>query len=159
LKDQPGGLSKAIFLGSGSEATDATIKLITQYWHAKGQPQRRNLIARKQSYHGNTLGALSVSGHKSRRDMYSDFMSGTVSFVDPCYAYRCRTVRESDEEYVQRLKQQLDDEFQALGPGTVAAFFTEAIAGSTLTWVPAVPGHFQAVREVCDKYGALLVLD
>jgi adenosylmethionine-8-amino-7-oxononanoate aminotransferase len=142
LNDQPGGPRKAIFLGSGSEATDATIKLITQYWHAKGQPQRRNFIARKQSYHGNTLGALSVSGHKSKRDMYSDFMSGKVSFVDPCYAYRCKTVRESDSEYVQRLKQQLDDEFQALGPDTVAAFFAEAIAGSTLACVLAVLGHF-----------------
>jgi len=95
---QPSGLSNAIFLGSGSEATDATIKLITQYWHAKSHPQRRNFIARKQSYHGNTLGALSVSGHKSRRDMYSDFMSGKVSFVDPCYAYRCKTASESDGE-------------------------------------------------------------
>jgi hypothetical protein len=159
LNDQPGGLSKAIFLGSGSEATDATIKLITQYWHAQGQPQCRKFIARKQSYHGNILGALSVSGHQSRRDMFSDFMSRKVSFVDPCYAYRCKTVSELDEEYVQRLRQQLDDEFQALDPDTVAAFFAETIAGLILACVPAVPGYFQAVREVCDKYGAILVLD
>ncbi|EXJ84576.1 hypothetical protein A1O3_05246 [Capronia epimyces CBS 606.96] len=159
LKDTPGGLSKAIFLNSGSEATDATIKLVVQYWNTRGQPQRRNFIARKQSYHGNTLGGLSMSGHQSRRAMYADFMTDRVSFVDPCYAYRCKLDNETDEMYVQRLKQQLDDEFQALSPDTVAAFFAETIAGSTLACVPAEKGYFQAVREVCDKYGALLVLD
>jgi adenosylmethionine-8-amino-7-oxononanoate aminotransferase len=91
--------------------------------------------------------------------MYADFMSRKVSFVDPCYAYRCKTVSESDEKYVKRLKEQLDDEFQALGPDTVAAFFSETIAASTLACVPAVPGYVQAVREVCDRYGAHLVLD
>ncbi|RDW80105.1 hypothetical protein BP6252_04743 [Coleophoma cylindrospora] len=159
LKNRPGGLSKAIFLNSGSEATDTTIKLITQFWHAKGEPQRCNFIARKQSYHGNTLGGLAISGHQSRRQMYSHFMPSNVSFVDPCYAYRCKLAGETDAEYVERLKQQLDNEFQALGPNTVAAFFAETIAGSTLACVPAVPGYFQAVREICDKYGALLVLD
>jgi adenosylmethionine-8-amino-7-oxononanoate aminotransferase len=159
LKDKLGGLSKAIFLGSGSEATDATIKLITQFWNAKGQSQRKNFIARKQSYHGNTLGALSVSGHKSRREMYADFMGRNVSFVDPCYMYRCKAVGDLNEQYVESLKKQLDDEFQRLGPDTVAAFFAETIAGSTLACVPAEKGYFQAVREACDKYGAVLVLD
>jgi len=159
LKDAPGGLSKAIFLNSGSEATDTTLKLIIQYWHAKGEPQRVNFIARKQSYHGNTIGGLCISGHKSRRAIYGNLLSKHVSFVDPCYAYRNKLSGETDAEYVQRLKQQLDDEFQARGPETVAAFFAETISGSTLACVPAVPGYFQAVQAVCDKYRALLVLD
>lgn len=159
LKNKPGGLSKAIFLNSGSEATDTTIKLILQYWSAKGEPERCKFIARKQSYHGNTLGGLSVSGHESRRKLYGGFMSKNVSFVDPCYAYRCKLPGETDEQYVERLAKQLDDEFQSLGSNNVAAFFAETIAGSTLACVPAVKGYFQAVRQICDKYGALLVLD
>ena len=159
LRDKPGGLSKAIFLNSGSEATDAVLKLVTQYWHAKGQPQRRNFISRKQSYHGNTLGALCITGHEGRRKLYQDWMSSNVSFVDACYSYRGKYDGESDEAYVQRLKEQLDAEFQRLGPDTVAAFMAETIAGSTLACVPAVDGYFKAVREVCDKYGALLILD
>ncbi|TVY40471.1 putative aminotransferase [Lachnellula subtilissima] len=160
LKNKPGNLVKAIFVNSGSEATDAAIKLATQYWHEKGEPARRNFISRKQSYHGNTLGALSVSGHASRRALYADWVSHNVSFVDPCYAYRGKAdVEETDEQYVARLKQQLDDEFQRLGPNTVAAFFAETISGTTLGCLTAVSGYFKAVREVCDKYGALLVLD
>lgn len=164
LRNKPGGLVKAIFVNSGSEATDAAIKLATQYWAEKGQPRRRNFIARKQSYHGNTLGALSVSGHVARRALYADWVSSNVSFVDPCYAYRGKRSQvdgeiETDEQYVARLKQQLEDEFQRLGPDTVAAFFAETVSGTTLGCLPAVPGYFRAVREVCDKYGALLVLD
>ncbi|KAI9736210.1 MAG: hypothetical protein M1834_001095 [Cirrosporium novae-zelandiae] len=159
LKNNPGGLSKAIFVNSGSEATDTSIKLVTQYWQEKGEYQRRNFIARKQSYHGNTIGALCVSGHDSRRNMYKDWISNNVTFVDPCYAYRCKHNGETDEKYVARLRQQLEDEFQRLGPDTVAAFYAETIVGSTLGCLPAVKGYFKAVRAVCDKYGALLVLD
>ena len=90
LAHQPGGLSKAIFVNSGSEATDAALKLAVQFWHEKGEKKRTHFIARKQSYHGNTIGALCVSGHDSRRELYKDFMSSNVSFVDPCYAYRLK---------------------------------------------------------------------
>jgi adenosylmethionine-8-amino-7-oxononanoate aminotransferase len=159
LKDSPGGLVKAIFVNSGSEATDAALKLASQYWHEKGEPQRVNFISRKQSYHGNTIGALSVSGHDSRRSLYRNWLSHNVTFVDPCYAYRAKFVGESDSDYVERLKQQLEQEFLRLGPGTVAAFVAETISGTTLGCLPAVPGYFKAVKEVCDKYGALLILD
>lgn len=159
LKGHPGGLSKAIFLGSGSEATDAVLKLVTQYWHARGQPQRANYIARKQSYHGNTLGALSVSGHEGRRTMYKQWLSHNVSFVDACCGYRGKVDRESDDEYVKRLVCQLENEIRRLGPATVAAFIAETVSGSTLACVPAVKGYFQAVRAVCDRYDILLVLD
>lgn len=159
LSHSPGGLSKAIFVNSGSEATDAALKLASQYWIERGQPQRTNFIARKQSYHGNTLGALSVSGHASRRAFYAPWLSQNVSFVDPCYAYRAKTYGESDPEYVRRLAAQFEAEIQRLGPDTVAAFVAETVPGTTLGCVPAVPGYFTAIRQICDKYDILLILD
>lgn len=159
LKHKPGGLTKALFYNSGSEATDAAIKLATQYWHEKFEPQRVNFVAREQSYHGNTIGALSVSGHRSRREPYLRWISKNVSFVEPCYPYRAKRDSETMEGYVARLKQQLEDVFQQLGPRTVAAFIAETVTGTTLGCVPPVPGYFKAVREVCDQYGALLILD
>ena len=159
LGHNPGGLSKAIFVNSGSEATDTALKLATQYWCEKGQQQRVNFIARKQSYHGNTLGALSVSGHESRRVLYGHLLAHNTSFVDPCYEYRCKTRGESTESYVATLKEQLENEVQRIGPNTVAAFIAETVSGSTLGCVPPVPGYFKAVREVCDKYGIVLILD
>lgn len=159
LAGAPGGLTKAIFVNSGSEATDAVLKLTTQYWHARGRPERCNFIARRQSYHGNTLGALAVTGHEGRRTMYSRWLPDNVSFVDACYGYRGKRVGETDEAYVARLREQLVAEFERLGGDTVAAFIAETVGGSTLACVPAVPGYFQMVREVCDEYGALLILD
>lgn len=159
LRDAPGELTKAIFVNSGSEATDAALKLATQYFYEIGQRQRVNFIARKQSYHGNTLGALSISGHESRREYYRPWISNNVTFVDPCYAYRAQNPGETEAQYVLRLKNQLEDTFQALGPDTVAAFVAETVSGTTLGCVPPVPGYLQAVREVCDKHGALLILD
>ena len=159
LEDRPGGLSRAIFVNSGSEATDAALKLASQYWCEKGQRQRVNMIARKQSYHGNTLGALSVSGHETRRAFYGHLLAQNTTFVDPCYAYRCKRLGETDKEYVTRLKKQLEDEILRLGPDTVAAFVAETVSGTTTGCVPPVAGYFKAVREVCDKYGVLLILD
>jgi adenosylmethionine-8-amino-7-oxononanoate aminotransferase len=159
LADAPGGLVKAIFVNSGSEATDAALKLASQYWVERGQPQRTNFIARKQSYHGNTLGALSASGHASRRAFYECWLSQNVTFVDPCYAYRAQHASESTEEYVRRLKVQLEDEILRLGPDTVAGFIAETIPGTTLGCVPPEAGYFQAMQEVCDKYDILLILD
>lgn len=159
LQDRPGDLSKAIFVNSGSEATDAAIKLATQYWHERGLPNKRNFIARKQSYHGNTIGALCVSGHSSRRAMYGDWLSDNVSFVDPCYAYRLKADGETDEEYVLRLANQLEEEILRVGPENVGAFIAETVSGTTLGCLPAVPGYFKAVRDLCDKYDVLLILD
>lgn len=159
LADSPGGLVKAIFVNSGSEATDAALKLATQYFCEVGQTKRVNFVSRKQSYHGNTLGALSVSGHESRRAYYRPWIANNVSFVDPCYSYRAKEARETDAQYVTKLKQQLETEFLRLGPDTVAAFVAETVSGTTLGCVPPVPGYFKAVREVCDRYGVLLILD
>lgn len=159
LSHRPGGLSKAIFVNSGSEATDAALKLAVQYWHEQGQPQRSHFIARKQSYHGNTIGALCVSGHESRRAFYKDFMSSNVSFLDPCYAYRMKGDNESDEAFAQRLARQFEDEILRVGPERVAGFVAETVSGTTLGCLPAVPGYFKAVREICDRYSILLILD
>lgn len=159
LGDSPGGLVKAIFVNSGSEATDAALKLATQYWYEIGQRQRVNFIARKQSYHGNTIGSLCVSGHESRREFYKPWLSNNVTFVDPCYGYRAKIGDETDEQYVERLRAQLEEEFIRLGPNTVAAFMMETVSGTTLGCLPPVPGYLKAMREVCNKYGALLILD
>lgn len=159
LSGSPGGLVKAIFVNSGSEATDAALKLATQYWCELGEMKRTNFIARKQSYHGNTIGALSVSGHESRRAYYRPWMTNNVSFVDPCFGYRAKLDGEDDERYVARLKGQLEDEILRLGPKRVAAFIAETVSGTCLGCLPPAPGYFKAVREVCDKYGILLILD
>ncbi|KAF4984883.1 hypothetical protein FZEAL_36 [Fusarium zealandicum] len=155
LEGQPGGLSKAIFVNSGSEATDAAIKLATRYWHERGMPQKHHFIARKQSYHGNTIGALCVSGHDSRRAMYRHWLSSNVSFVDPCYTYRLQGARETDQEYVGRLADQLEGEILRVGPENVSAFIAEPVSGTCLGCVPAVPGYFKAVRDICDKTGTM----
>ncbi|KAJ5094419.1 hypothetical protein N7456_010280 [Penicillium angulare] len=159
LANKPGGLSKAIFVNSGSEATDAALKLAVQYWHEKGQPQRTHFIARKQSYHGNTIGALCVSGHESRRAYYKDFMSSNVSFVDPCYAYRMKHDHESDQSFVDRLARQFEDEIIRVGPDRIAGFVAETVSGTTLGCLTAVPGYFKAIRDICDRYEILLILD
>lgn len=159
LRSRPGGLSKAIFVNSGSEATDAALKLAFQYWREVGQPQKRYVIARKQSYHGNTIGSLCVSGHDSRRALYSDWMSTNVRFVDPCFAYRFKRPNETDDMYVQRLADQFESEILNLGPRNVAAFIAETVSGTTLGCAPATKGYFQAMRALCDKYGILMILD
>ncbi|KAL5335168.1 pyridoxal phosphate-dependent transferase [Aspergillus crustosus] len=159
LSHKPGGLSKAIFVNSGSEATDAALKLAVQYWHERGQPQRTQFISRKQSYHGNTIGALCVSGHESRREFYQAFMSSNVSFLDPVYAYRMKDDSESDADFAQRLARQFEDRILEIGPDRVAGFMAETVSGTTLGCLPAVPGYFKAIRDICDKYEILLILD
>lgn len=160
LEHRPGGLSKAIFVNSGSEATDAALKLASQYWHERGHPDKQHFIARRQSYHGNTIGALCVSGHDARRAAYQAWLSSNVSFVDPCYAYRLkRAGAETDDAYVRRLADELEAEILRVGPDKVAAFVAETVSGTTLGCLPASPGYFKAVRALCDKYDILLILD
>ncbi|XEV05501.1 hypothetical protein FSHL1_010788 [Fusarium sambucinum] len=153
-----GGLSKAIFVNSGSKATDAAMKLATQNWCERGMPQKCHVIARKQSYHGTTIGALCVSGHDSRRKMYRPWLSQNVIFVDPCFPYRLKG-NESDEAYAKQLADQLETEILRIGPENVSVFVAETISGTTLGCVPAVTGYWKAVRQVCDDYDVLLILD
>ncbi|TDH61797.1 aspartate aminotransferase family protein [Dankookia rubra] len=155
----PGGLTHAYFCSSGSEANEAAIKLARQYFLEVEQPQRTRFIARRQSYHGNTLGALSASGNAMRRAPYAPLLSPAFSHVSPCYAYRDRGGDETDAQYVARLMAELEAEFQRLGPDTVIGFIAEPVVGATLGCATALPGYFEGVRAVCDRHGALLILD
>ncbi len=159
LADAPGGLTHAWFCSSGSEAMEAAIKLARQFFVEIGEPERQCVIARRQGYHGNTLGALAAGGNMARRALYAPLLSGAFSHVSPAFAYRFQRAGESEDEYVARLAAELDAEFQRLGPGRVAAFCAETVVGATSGCVAAPPGYFAAVRQVCDRYGAVLILD
>ncbi len=159
LADEPGGLTHAFFVSSGSEAMEAAIKLARQYFIEAGQPRRTCFVARRQSYHGTTLGALSAGGHAARRAPYEPILSTAFSRVSPCFAYHFQASGEGDAQYVERLAAELEAEFQRLGPDTVAAFCAETVVGAATGCVAAVPGYFAAMRAVCDRHGALLVLD
>jgi adenosylmethionine-8-amino-7-oxononanoate aminotransferase len=159
LGNEPGGLTRALFVSSGSEAMESALKLGRQYFVEKGQGQRTRFIARRQSYHGNTLGALAVGGHAFRRAPYEPILSPLSTRVSPCFPYHYKGPEESDESYVKRLVAELDTEFQRVGSDTVIAFVAETIVGATSGCVTAVPGYFAAIRKVCDRYGALLILD
>jgi len=154
----PAPLEKAYFVSGGSEAIEAALKLARQYYVEKGEPQRRYLIGRRQSYHGNTLGALAVGGNAWRRRQFQPLLI-EASHVAPCYAYRDQRTGESDAAYGERLAAELDAEIQRLGADQVIAFVAETVVGATLGAVPPVPGYFRRVREVCDRYGILLILD
>ena len=154
----PGALDKVYFVSGGSEAMEAAIKLARQYFLEIGQPQRRHLIARRQSYHGNTLGALATGGNQWRRAQFEPLLID-VTHVSPCYAYRDREPDETDEAYGERLATELEAAVERLGPDTVMAFVAEPVVGATAGAVPPVPGYFRRVREVCDRHGILLILD
>jgi adenosylmethionine-8-amino-7-oxononanoate aminotransferase len=155
----PGGLTHAYFVSSGSEAMEAALKIARQHFLEAGQPRRTRFIARRQSYHGNTLGALAAGGNAMRRAPYEPILSQAFSHVSPCYAYRDQRAGEDDAAYVARLAAELEAEFQRLGPDTVIAFCAETVVGATLGCATALPGYFRAMREVCDRHGALLILD
>ena len=154
----PGDLNRVYFVSGGSEATEAAIKLARQYYVEKGQPERKHLIARKQSYHGNTLGALAAGGNEWRREQFSPLLID-VSHISPCYEYVERENAETAFEYGQRAAQELEDEILRLGPDNVMAFMAEPVVGATMGAVTPVEGYYTRVREICDQYGVLLILD
>lgn len=154
----PKGLDKVYFVSGGSEAIEAALKLARQYHVERGEPQRRFVIARQQSYHGNTLGALAVGGNVARRQQFEPLLV-QATHVSPCYAYRGRLDGESDEAYGERLAAELESAIERLGGDSVIAFVAETVAGATLGAVPPVAGYFRRVREVCDRHGVLLILD
>jgi adenosylmethionine-8-amino-7-oxononanoate aminotransferase len=156
---EPGGLSSVYFVTGGSEAIEAALKMARQYFLEIGQPRRTRFIARRQSYHGNTLGALAAGGNAWRREPYAPLLSDAFSHVTPAFAYREQRASETEESFVRRLVADLEAEFQRLGPDTVAAFIAEPVVGATAGCVPAPDGYFRAVRDVCDRHGALLILD
>jgi len=154
----PAPLEKVYFVSGGSEAIEAALKLARQYFVEKGEPQRRYLIGRRQSYHGNTLGALAVGGNAWRRKQFEPLLV-EATHVSPCYAYRGKQAGEMDAAYGERLAAELEAEIRRLGGDKVIAFVAETVAGATLGAVPPVAGYFKRVREVCDRHGVLLILD
>jgi adenosylmethionine-8-amino-7-oxononanoate aminotransferase len=154
----PAPLEKVYFVSGGSEAIEAALKLARQYFVEQGEPQRRYLIGRRQSYHGNTLGALAVGGNARRRKQFEPLLI-EATHVSPCYAYRGKLAGETDAAYGERLAAELEAEIRRLGGDKVIAFVAETVVGATLGAVPPVPGYFKRVREVCDRYGVLLILD
>ncbi len=158
VADAPSGLSRVYLVSGGSEAVEAALKMARQYFVETGEPQRRRVIARKQSYHGNTLGALAAGGAEWRREPFRPLLI-EAHHIDPCYAYRYRLAGESEEAYAARAAQALEDEILALGPETVMAFIAETVVGATLGAVPPVADYFKRVRAICDRYDVLLILD
>ncbi len=154
----PSGMARVYFVSGGSEAMEAALKLARQYFVEIGEPERRHVIARFQSYHGNTLGALSAGGNIWRRKQFEPLLVD-VSHVSPCYAYRGKQPGENHDAYGRRLVAELEAEIARLGPRNVIAFVAETVVGATLGAVPPVPGYFRGIREVCDRHGILLILD
>ncbi len=154
----PQGLGHVYFVSGGSEAVEAALKLARQYFVETGEPQRRHFIARRQSYHGNTLGALAIGGNAWRREPFLPILI-EAHHVSPCYAYREQRPGESDDAFTQRLADELESKILELGPDTVAAFIAETVVGATAGAVPPVGDYLRKIRAVCDKYGVLLILD
>jgi adenosylmethionine-8-amino-7-oxononanoate aminotransferase len=155
----PGGIGRVYLVSGGSEAMEAAVKLAHQYFLEIGEPQRRNFIARWQSYHGNTLGALSAGGNRWRRAQFEPLLSPAMHHVSPCHYWRWHEPGESEEAYGERLAGELEATIRRLGPETVAAFVAEPVVGATMGAVPPVPGYFRRIRDICDRHGILLILD
>ncbi len=154
----PAGIDKVYLVSGGSEAVEAAIKLARHYVIEKGEPERHRLISRRQSYHGSTLGALAAGGNVWRREPYAPLLIETLQ-IGPCYEYRGRREDESAFDYGQRVADELETEILAAGPETVMAFIAEPVVGGTAGAVPAVSGYFERIRDICDRYGVLLILD
>ncbi len=158
IEHAPGDLDRVYFVSGGSEATEAAIKLARQYFLEIGESDRRHVIARRQSYHGNTLGALSAGGNAWRRAQFDPILV-EMTHIAACYEYAEKPESENSFDYGQRVANELEAEILRLGPETVMAFMAEPVVGATLGAVPAVQGYFKRIREICDTYGVLLILD
>jgi adenosylmethionine-8-amino-7-oxononanoate aminotransferase len=158
IEDAPAGLSHVYFVSGGSEAIEASLKMARQYFVEKGEAKRTKVIARRQSYHGNTLGALAAGGNEMRRTQFRPLLIETAH-ADPCFAYRYKEAGESDEDYAIRAAKSLEDKILELGPDTVIAFVAETVVGATAGAVPPVADYFKRIRAICDRYGVLLILD
>jgi hypothetical protein len=154
----PHGMGHVFFVSGGSEAIEAALKLARQYFVERGELGRRYIVARRQSYHGITLGALAVGGREWQRRQFAPLLI-EAHHVSPVYEYRDREADEAPQAYGERLAREIEDKLQQLGPGNVIAFLAETVVGATLGAVPAVPGYFTRVREICDRHGVLLILD
>jgi adenosylmethionine-8-amino-7-oxononanoate aminotransferase len=153
-----GNFARVYFVSGGSEGIEAALKLARQYFVETGEPSRAHFIGRRQSYHGNTLGALAVGGNAWRRAQFAPLLVETAH-IAPCYAYRERKEGENEQAYGARVADELEEAIDRLGAGRVIAFVAETVVGATLGAVPPVPGYFRRIREICDRHGVLLILD
>ena len=153
----PEGLGHVFFCSGGSEATEAAAKMARQYFLLANEPKRYKVVARWQSYHGNTLGSLSMSGNIARRRRYVPML---IDFphIPPAYCYRCPFGKTRDTCDLDCARA-LDTEIKAQGPEHVSAFIAEPVVGATLGTVPAPEGYFQLIREICDTHGVLFISD
>jgi adenosylmethionine-8-amino-7-oxononanoate aminotransferase len=154
----PAGLSNVYFVSGGSEGVEAALKMARQHFVEKGEPERSLFVARRQSYHGNTLGALAVGGNEWRRRQFAPLLIDVLR-VAPCYAYRDQRADESEAQYTQRLLDELDATISAAGPKRVIAFVAETVVGATAGATTAPAGYFKGVREICDRHGVLWIAD
>ena len=154
----PKQFNRAYFVSGGSEAVEAALKMARQHFVEQGKPSKTEFIARRQSYHGNTLGALSVGGNQWRREPFKPLLS-TAHHIDPCYAYRHQNNDETEDDYSIRTANQLEEKILELGAENVMAFIAEPVVGATSGAVPATKGYFKRIREICDAYDVLLILD
>ncbi len=159
IERAPAGFGRAYFLSGGSEANETAMKLARQVHLERGHTEKSHFIARHQSYHGNTVGTLSLCGYPARRRPFEPILLPNVSHIAPCYAYRHQRDDESLEDYGLRAAGELEQEILRVGPEKVAAFFAETVVGSTLGVVVAAPGYFKEIRRICDKYDVFMVLD
>ncbi len=158
VADAPDGISHAYLVSGGSEAVEAALKLARQYFTERGEGQRRHIIARRQSYHGNTLGALAVGGNAWRRAQFQPLLM-EAHHIAPCYAYREQRQDESEADYALRAAGELEAKIEELGAETVIGFVAEPVVGATAGAVTAAAGYFRKIREICDRHGILLILD
>jgi adenosylmethionine-8-amino-7-oxononanoate aminotransferase len=158
LVERSPGLDRVYFVSGGSEAIEAALKLARQYYLERGEDQRKYFIARRQSYHGNTLGALAVGGNQWRRQPFEPVLIQT-HHIAPCYSYRDRGTDETELEYGLRVANELETKILELGADNILAFVAEPVVGATSGAVPPVPGYFRRIREICSRFGVLLILD
>ena len=158
IERAPAGMRAAYFVSGGSEAVEAALKMARQYHLERGEGTRSRFIARRQSYHGNTLGALAVGGNVWRREPYAPILI-EASHISPCYAYRDMQDGESEQEYGLRVANELDTEIRRLGAENVCAFIAETVGGATAGVIPPVEGYFKRIREICDEHGVIMILD
>ena len=155
----PEGLNHVYFVSGGSEGVEAALKMAVQYFAETGRPQKNRVIARWQSYHGNTLGALSAGGNRWRRAQFPSLLLEQIEHIGECYEYRGRRADETAAQFGQRMADELEAAIERLGAENVAAFIAEPVVGATLGAVPAAPGYWPRIREICDRHGVLLILD
>ncbi|HEV7817182.1 MAG TPA: aspartate aminotransferase family protein [Janthinobacterium sp.] len=156
--DAPGDLDQVYLVSGGSEAIETALKLARQYFVESGQPERSVFIARRQSYHGNTLGALALGGNEWRRKPFTPLLID-VPHVSPCYEYRDRTPGQNCDDYTAHLMAELEAQILTTGPQRVIGFCAETVVGATGGAIPPTPGYFKAVRALCDQYGILFIAD